>query len=444
MSAYPGTAPERGNGHGQPAYQGPVRLVIATPDLALSAALNHAASLLTDRVSIVSQAPASSLVKPILATIQPDALILDAEFARDLGDAEFFKLLAELPAQTIALVLLPAGAEPLATRLGNVSQVRGSFPKPVEPTMLLEQVVQLARSHRAAREQLAPLRMTQAQSEFTRAATPRQGQLAICVIAFKKGGVGKTSISENLWWWFCANVGPSLLIGFDTPDDIPVDLGLPPQPNMTQFFRQPNDAGLRESVQKFRGQYEVIASPGDDVQAQQWIMDKGPEIIRDLVVRAAFTNPGYHAIVMDVPPSYDAYAVRPMQFANRLLLVVEPDFKSILKAVDGIRMLGERAHEPIDRSKIVVAINKWTPETKLSIPDIEALFRRGLDNWTPPIIARLPFDPMVREMQVDNRLPAEKKGGFAEGIETLGTYFSGQAAPKSERKGFALPKIRIE
>jgi MinD-like ATPase involved in chromosome partitioning or flagellar assembly len=439
MSAYP--PPGSSLGRHQPAYQGPVRVLVATPDLALAAALNQAANLMTDRLSIVSQAPAATLIRPILTTIQPEVIVLDGEFQRDLSD-EFFNLLAELPAQTIALVLLPPGADWTA-RLNSFAQVRGNFVKPVEPNALLAQVVQLARSHRAVREQIAPAQMANAHAEFTRAATPRQGQLAICVIAFKKGGVGKTSISENLWWWFCANVGPALLIGFDTPDDIPVDLGLPPTPNMTQFFRQPNDAGLRESIQKFRGQYDVIASPGDDVQAQQWIVDKGPEIIRDLVVRAAFANPGYHAIVMDVPPSYDAYAVRPMQFANRLLLVIEPDFKSILKAVDGILMLSQRAHEPIDRSKIVVVVNKWTPETKLSIPDIEALFRRGLDNWTPPIIARIPYDPLVREMQLDNRLPTETRGDFAEGIATLGTYFSGQAAPKNQRKGLRLPKIKI-
>ena len=435
---------------GAPAYQGPVRLLPATPDLSLQAALVQAASLLSDRISIVSMAPAASLVKTNLATVQPEVLLLDLEFTRELGDAGFYELVGALPAQTVAVIVLPAAADtpPTHAKLAGFPQVRGVFPKPVEPSALLDQIVQLARAERVRQERTAPLLATQGTGDHARLAAPQPGQLAICVVAFKKGGVGKTTLATNLWYWLSTNIGPALIMGFDTPDDIGVQLHLEPFPNMQEFFRRPTDDGFRASVQKFHGQFEVILSPGDDVAAQTAIAgERGDAPIRDLIVKAAFMHPGYHAIVMDVPPTYDAYALRPMQFANRVLIVIEPDYQSILKAADGIRLVTQRSHETLNRDKFAVVVNRWTGVTKLSIRDIEERFRQALDGWTPPIIARLPYDEMVREHQVDGILPVTKKSAFAEGIEALGAYFTGARAASARGNGrglkLALPRIKI-
>ena len=179
------------------ANRGPVRAMIATPDLVLMHALQTAANLIVDRISLVTLAPAVNLIRPSLADHRPEVLILDAEFARDLGEAAFLDLLGELGG-TIAIVIIPpvTNAGALQNRLAQFSAVRGSFPKPIEPNALLLEAVRQTQTERARQEQTSPFITGAPAGART---TLRGGQLNICVIAFKKGGVGKTTIATNLW-----------------------------------------------------------------------------------------------------------------------------------------------------------------------------------------------------------------------------------------------------
>ena len=92
-------------------------------------------------------------------------------------------------------------------------------------------------------------------------------------------------------------------------------------------------------------------------------------------------------------------------------------------------------------------------EYVLSNADIENGFRRGLSGWCPPIIARIPYDEMTREYQVDGVMPASRKGPFADAIDALGQYFTGgqtgAQATGTKRasgllSGLRMPAIKIQ
>ena len=424
-----------------------VRLFLAVGDEALRNELHRTALSMPDRVSIVGLAPTASLIRQNLAVTQPEVLILDAEMAQDMegGEREFLNLVSET-ANLVTIVLLPPQWQQLGQRLDQVAQVRGVYPKPVNAGAIIDAAIQAGLTDRQRREEIAPGAVDH-RGLATRRPTST-GQHVITVITFKKGGVGKTTIAANLWHWYNTQVGESLLVGFDCPDDIGVMLGLPPEPNMMNFFRRPGPQGFEASMQEYHD-HDVILSPGDDAQAQRVVMEAGgAEPISNLIMQARDHKP-YVAIIMDVPPSYDDWSLEPLARANRVLLVLEPAMTNLIKAVDGIRLVSTRLDPRyrVAREKIFVVLNKVTERTNMGVRDLEGIFRKGLGGWSPPIIASIPYDARVTADQVDNRITATVQCPFSEGIGAIGQFFTQQdrAMNVDERKGkgFRLPRIRI-
>ncbi len=365
----------------------------------------------------------------------PEGAVVDAELIASMGEQAFGALLSSL-AHTVAIVLLPPEWEQWAARLQGHDRVRDVVAKPVSPSRLVERAIEIGLAERERRRELEP--GAAYLDSLPNRGPGVAGQKVIAVGGFK-GGPGKTTVAVNLWYQLCRTVGPSLLMGFDTPDDLRVQLGREPRPNMLSFFRRPGSEGFAHSVQQYNG-FDLVLAPDDPVKAARVT----PEMMRELILTARDRD--YPAIVMDVPPTFADAAIEPLLRCNLLLLVVEPDYANLSKAIEGIRLITGAFDERnrISRDKVRLVVNKVTRVARLSVRDMESVLRRGLDGWCPPVVGVVPYDEWVREDQVDYRLPLVRGGPFAEGIERLAQTILPlpERARTNRRFVWRLPRIQ--
>jgi len=391
------------------------------------------------RVSVASLALTVDVLKRNLADIQPDVAVIDGEFIGDMGEKAFLQMLSGL-GRTVAIVMLPPQWQALEGKLRNVERVRDVVTKPVSPANLVERAIELGLAERARVLDMSP-------GEAYLDARPRRegyaGQKVIAVYA-TKGGPGKTTVAENLWYWICTTVGPALLVGFDVPDDIGVHLGLPMAPNMLSYFRRPGQAGFQASLQKHEG-FDVMLSVNDELEADK----KDNVALIPKVIMAARDEP-YVAIIMDLPPTTSEWALEPMLRANQVIVVIEPHIADVNKAIRGIQLLSDRLADQfrVRREKFCVVMNKTRETSNLSVKDAEILFRHSLNGWAPPIVARIPDDPYVSPAQNDQILPLKRRGVFSDGINALGQVFFPHSAARtratsSSGRGLFPFRIRI-
>lgn len=414
----------------------PVRLLLSERDPRALGALVVAAGAEPARCAVVSIAPTADVLRQNLVDVQPEVAIVDAELVGDVGEREFLALLGTLK-KTAAIVLLPVQWQQMAARLQAHDRVWDVAVKPVSPARVVERAIEIGLAERERRRELEP---GAAYLERLPHRGPTvAGQKVIAVGGFK-GGPGKTTIAVNLWYQLCRTVGPSLLMGFDTPDDVRVQLGQEPRPNMLTFFRRPGAEGFAHSLQQHNG-FDVLLAPDDAVEAAKVT----PEMIRELILTARDRD--YPAILMDVPPTFSDAAIEPLLRCNLLLLVVEPDYANLSKAIEGLRLVTGAFDERnrISQDKVRLVVNKMTPVARLSVRDMEGVFRRGLDGWCPPVVGVVPYDEWVREEQVDYRLPIVRGGPFAEGIARLAQALIPlpERGKAGRRRAWRLPRIQV-
>ncbi|HEY57627.1 MAG TPA: ParA family protein [Anaerolineae bacterium] len=153
------------------------------------------------------------------------------------------------------------------------------------------------------------------------------------------GGVGKTTIASNLAFAAARRGIPTLLVGMGAPDDLPLILGLKPQPNITTWRANPSQESLKAALQK-RDVVDVLAGFPDMLSAAQAISTPpdAANSLRNLADQAI--RLGYAAIVFDLPPSMESVAA--LGVINLLLLVARPSVEGVMRTVEGYRTVVER------------------------------------------------------------------------------------------------------
>jgi hypothetical protein len=217
------------------------------------------------------------------------------------------------------------------------------------------------------------------------------------------------------------------------------------------YYRRPGPEGFQASIQR-KDDLHVILSPNDFVLSSQVAQNQHPGTIQSLI-QTAWTS-GYGAIVMDLPPTEETWAITPLLLANTLILIALPGYTDQVKTVQTVRLLTDTlaGQHRIPKESIFIVLNQFSRETDNLLPDA---FHQGaaafLGGWFPPVLTTIPFSPRVRPLQNKGKMPIVMDDTFGKGIHSLVSAFYpnlagvGGTAPKGAAgRGFRLLGIKLK
>ncbi len=454
-----------------------VRVFLSAPGQEALTAL-YGVALQDPRLSVVGLAPTVELLEAQLPTASAEVAVVDAELLIPKGEKGLMEFLASKHGGAALIVLTPAGMEPLRPALHNLDRVREVLTKPVNPSELMNRVYQVGQSERALQTQVAPAQaMSRTATVATPTATVASGTHVFAVTA-SKGGPGKTTVAVNFAYRLAQYGVRTLIVGFDTPDAVGIQLGLPRSPNMGQWFRTPSRQSLQAAIQHKDGTLDVLLSPNDAVHAAQIAAedmiaragsiaeemggDTSPRRLVEEAMRRALSearegtiarlvdevrvlNPPYAAVVMDLPPTQTEWNIQPLMRATAVILVAEPSLADQVNAIETLNIL-TGVLDPryrVPKEAIYIVLNRVTDRDPLT-PNA---FRDGIESklgWAPPVIARIPHDPDVRRAQLNFQPPVVSVEDFREGIDQIvAFFFPNLSGVKPRGKVVNLGGIRI-
>ncbi len=418
-------------------------------------------------VSVVGLGPTRSTLTEAISQ-EAEVAVIDADLFMD--DQELITFLNQSLQDKVAVVVLPPHRQHLRPTLNQLGPVRRiALRGELSGLGLIQTVVQIGLSERASRLETRP---ASALFDRTRQLTNQADRInaltgtRIFAIAGSKGGPGKTTIAVN----FAARLNQrgikTLLMGFDAPDGIWAQLGLPAGPNALNWFRRPGREGFEASRQTTRFGLDVVLSPNEPAEAtaiatadfveriQRCAADlararpdlpvasvvrqaadeaqreAAPGRIAALIDAARDCQPPYAAIVCDLPPTLGTeWSIQPLLRASLVLCIVEPSRADALNLLTTVRVL-TGALDPryrVPRDAIMTVLNRVTQEDELTPGRMMEIVRTGLSGWAPPFIAKIDHDPLIRQHQVNFVLPIDKRDAFRKGIDTLVDTFYAEA-----------------
>ena len=262
------------------------------------------------------------------------------------------------------------------------------------------------------------------------------GGLRIMTAWSRGGGTGKTTIATALAQAVARRSLKTLLIGLGSPDVMPLQIGLQPEPNILSWLSNPTDDGLRASIQTV-GDLHVLAGFPDILSEAQG--DKPAEAkgsITELVTSAAYG--GYAAIMLDTPAS--GIAPRAVSAANTWLMIARPTIADGWTSVEAFRTVTQKSagQHRITPGNIFVVLNQRT-NGMLTADEwhraADAACRKmGLGVGFPPVVSVIPYVPEVAIAQDNGRSALDSSDEFARPILKLSDMLFGNAAGASVQR----------
>lgn len=259
------------------------------------------------------------------------------------------------------------------------------------------------------------------------------GGLRIVAVWSRSGGTGRTTIAISLAQAVARRGLKTLLIGLGAPDVIPLQMGLRPEPNIVSWISNPNDEGLRSSIQ-MAGELHVLAGFPDILSESQG--DRPAEAsgsINELVTSAAYG--GYSAIILDTP-SAGGVTPRALSAANTWLMVARPTVSDVWTSAESFRTVTQKiaGQHRITPGNIFVALNQrangmLTPDQWHGAADA-ACRKMNLNVGFPPVMATIPHSIDVSLAQDSGRSALDASDEFARPIHRLSEMlFGGVVVP---------------
>ena len=423
--------------------EGPVSVILAAPILdTILQKMYPAFSADPGRFRVVSIASNWEDLQRNVKTIPAEALVVEADIAE--SPQRLAEWLAAIPG--VAVVVLPPAWAQAEGAIRSVDKVREVFIGPhVNYMEIAGKVYSAAVTARALRQQVAPL---EGLYRPTAPGVTRVVGLRVFAFYSSKGGPGKTTLAVNFAYELSRLGVRTLIMGFDTPDDVGVQLMLPRSPNSSEFYNRPSVEGFQASLQR-KDNLDVMLSPNDFVTAAR-VAQRAPEepgSIRSLI-QMAWTM-GYGAIVLDLPPTEETFALQPLLLANTLVFVALPSYSDMVKLVQTCKLLTETlaGQHRIPPENMYVVLNQVTPKDNLLPDAFHQASANYLGGWFPPVIASIPYDPMVRSLQNEGKLAVVYLDDFGRAVRGLVHTFyqnlfeEGQVKP---RRSFSLGRLKIK
>lgn len=421
----------------------PIRVLLAADQETLTPM--YGAFMNKKEVQVAGLATSLGTLKDSLTQLAPEVAVIDMALLLDLGERGMLDFLVKL--KPVAVLLYSPELASLQGKLQQIDRVRALLQKPVNFAQVVQKVRDVGTSERVAQASVAPGAQTLPTGK------PRGSMYApglrVFAVTATKGGVGKTTVAANFAYALSMRGIRTLVIGFDTPDDLMVHFNLKKAPNSTAHFARPGREGFNASIQRIGSQemLDVILSPNDLAVADE-IAANRPDDIAGLVMEAFRHTPPYAAIVMDLPPRDDDWNIQPLLVANTVLMVMEPSVAGTIKTITQLDLITRRLkeHQRVSQESIYLVVNGFMDSDNMTAADIQAAIQERLE-YSPPVIATIPFHEGVRPKQNLGQIPYGARGfeDFTRGIDALVEMFYkgvyGEGVKK--RRTFRLPGIKV-
>ena len=411
----------------------PVSILLAHPDMGITTTWYRALQVDT-RFRVTSMANTAQDLKDKLAS-SPEVILLDVTVFE--GPAQ---LTAALTSITGAVYLIvPGGTDP-----SFIEQVK-AMPCVKSVSMgdvNLADFAARAYGDALALRKTAPSAAVQAWNGGGQRGGGGLGGLRIVTVWSRSGGTGRTTIAIALAQAIARRGLKTLLIGLGSPDTVPLQLGLRPEPNILSWMASPSDDGLRTSIQT-SGELPVLCGFPDIISESQGERPAdAPGSINELVTSAAYG--GYSAIILDTPSS-GGVVPRALSAANTWLMVARPTVSDVWTSVEAFRTVTQKlaGQHRITPGNIFVVLNQrtngmLTSDQWHSAADA-ACRKMNLNVGFPPVMAVVPFSADVALAQDNGRSALDASDEVARPIHRLAEMlFSGGTAvplqaPKNDR-----------
>ncbi len=337
----------------------------------------------------------------------------------------------------VALVVLQTAHREFRTLFEKAGVVRGVFILPINWGELVQAAYSAVSTERARSVAQAPLQTAMG----FRATTSVTGTRVIAFLS-GAGGVGRSTIAENMAYELAVRMNVrSMLMSFDLPAAAAMHLNLRYAPNAGEFIARPGD-GFASAIQNKEG-LDVIVAPEDSVEyaraAQSSNNGKSEANSLYSLVMASWTR-SYAAVLLDLPHTEEAWTLHPLLAANTAVIVARPTLADLAATKHLLVMLMERMRNEhrIPQESIYMVINQATERSRMS-PNVFYNELVSSYGWAPPVLAVLPFESEIPNIQDDRTPVMGKVDSFTKGIRSVinGLFpgISSTASAQTQKKG---------